>query len=290
MNPDESRPPFFVMAHHRSGSNFLNDLLQQHPEIECLNEPLSMHTRFFREHDLAPWTAADFDPALLHGTLASEGALRSYLLELRQFLSCSRRGRIVGFKDTCLFGKLGWLKAFMPSVRIVFLRRDVRAIVSSVLRSDLAPLWSYADQVPQAFSRLFPGYVSRVHADETVLRATEVAVMSVATRYEMARRTLDCFDHVTLELEGFTSAPEQSLQALAEFLGVEAVPEQLDFLLARHGESRGGLFSSYRSVDDVERTWRRYLSTRQLDVIDDVLRMLQPKAAIGSTLRGAGGP
>ena len=69
MKPNESHPPFFVMAHHRSGSNFLNDLLQQHSGIECLNEPLSMHTRFFREHDLALWTAADFDTVLLHGSL-----------------------------------------------------------------------------------------------------------------------------------------------------------------------------------------------------------------------------
>jgi len=46
------RAPFLLLAHHRSGSNLLNDLLQAHPCIECLNEPFSMHTPFFREHDL----------------------------------------------------------------------------------------------------------------------------------------------------------------------------------------------------------------------------------------------
>jgi len=289
MKPADSRPPFLVMAHHRSGSNFLTDLLQQHAGVECLNEPLSMHTRFFREQDLAVWTAADFDPVLLHRSLASEEALRGYLFELRQYLSGSRRGRIIGFKDTCLFGKLGWLKAFMPTLRIVFLRRDARAIVSSVLRSDLAALWRYADQVPPAFSRLFPAYVSRVRAGEAALRATEVAAMSVATRYELARRTLGRFEHLTLELESFTSDPQPSVQALAQFLGVEAAPEQLAFVATRHGESRGGLFSSFRSVEDVEQGWRRYLSASQLEVIGDVLGMLQRQAAPGAAQLRAGG-
>ena len=289
MKPKESCPPFFVMAHHRSGSNFLNDLLQQHAGIECLNEPLSMHTRFFREHDLAPWTAADFDPALLHESLAWDELLWRYLLELRQYLLRSRPDRIIGFKDTCLFGKLGWLKAFMPSLRIVFLRRDARAIVSSVLRSDLASLWCYADLVPPAFHRLFPGYVSPVRAGETALRATEVAAMSVAARYELARRTLGGFDHVTLELESFSREPQKSVQALAEFLGIQAAPEQLAFVVARHGETRGGLFSSYRSVEDVERGWRRYLSARQVEVIEGVLSMLPPQAS-ACAAAGAGRP
>ena len=66
---NDGRAPFLVLAHHRSGSNFLNDLLQAHPCIECLNEPLSMHTRFFRDCDLARWTHEDFDPRWLHRSL-----------------------------------------------------------------------------------------------------------------------------------------------------------------------------------------------------------------------------
>src|SRR5687767_880319 len=97
MKQIDPRAPFFVMAHHRSGSNFLNDLLQKHSCIECLNEPLSMHTRFFREHDLAPWYADEFDPESLHPSLADQAPLRAYLLELRQYLSQSTSRRIVGF-------------------------------------------------------------------------------------------------------------------------------------------------------------------------------------------------
>lgn len=283
MKSTDPRAPFLVMAHHRSGSNFLNDLLQKHACIECLNEPLSMHTRLFREQDLVPWHAGDFDPELLHPSLAGHEALRTYLLELRHYLVQSHAGRIIGFKDTCLFGKLGWLKAFMPSLKIIFLRRDPRAIVSSVLRCKMAAFWRYAELVPPAFAQVCPRYASRVDADSAV-RAAEIAAMSIATRYELARRTLGPFEHRTVELSDLMREPARWVRVLADFLGVEPDPEQLSFIAARRHESRGGLFSSFRSVEDVEATWQRHLSAQQLDVIDDVMRTVKEASRSGSSI------
>lgn len=282
MKPTDPRAPFCVMAHHRSGSNFLNDLLQKHPCIECLNEPLSMHTRFFRERDLALWHADDFDPELLHASLAGHAALRAYLLELRQYLLQSNSGRIVGFKDTCLFGKLGWLKAFVPSLKIIFLRRDPRAIVSSVLRSELAGFWRYADLVPPAFAQVCPGYASRVEPGDITALAAETVAMSVALRYELARHTLDLFAHRTLDLDDLMRNPVQCLQLLADFLGVEPDPEQMSFIITRQRESRGGLFSSFRAPVDVEGAWRAHLSARQVEAIDDVMQTVRLASASGT--------
>jgi hypothetical protein len=279
MKPTDPRAPFLVMAHHRSGSNFLNDLLQKHPCIECLNEPLSMHTRFFRERDLALWHADDFDPDLLHACLADHAALRAYLLELRQYLLQSNSGRIIGFKDTCLFGKLGWLKAFMPNLKIIFLRRDPRAIVSSVLRSELAGFWRYADLVPPAFAQVCPGYTSRVDASDIPALAAETVAMSVAARYELARQTLDLFAHRTLDLDDLMRNPRQCLQLLADFLGVEPDPEQMSFIITRQRESRGGLFSSFRAPVDVEGAWRAHLSVRQIEAIDDVMQAVRASSS-----------
>lgn len=270
MNPNDRSAPFFVMAHHRSGSNFINDVLQAHARIECLNEPLSMHTRFFRDHDLSIWTAADFDPVRLHASLAADETLRDYVFELRRFLRRSRRGRIVGFKDTCLFGKLGWLQAFVPGLKVVFLRREPRAIVSSVLRSDLASLWRYGELVPPVFARLFPGYRSRF-PDDDALRATELVAMSVAARYELARRALGSLEHLELRLEDVVRQPAACLDALITFLGAPADPSPLAFVRERQSETRGGPFSSFRASDEVHATWRRDLNTRQLAVIDDVM-------------------
>jgi LPS sulfotransferase NodH len=117
MKPSLRRAPYFVMAHHRSGSNFLNDLLQSHPRIECINEPFSMHTPFFRACDLEPWSVDEFTQDLLYPAL--DDGLRAYLFDLRKYLSQSNSLRVLGFKDTVLFGKLAWLKAFLPSLKII---------------------------------------------------------------------------------------------------------------------------------------------------------------------------
>lgn len=272
MSSGSPRAPYFVMAHHRSGSNFLNDLLQAHPGIECINEPFSMHTKYFRDCDLEPWTRDEFDPALLHSSLARHDGLRSYLLDLKDYLSLSSDTRVIGFKDTVLFGKLEWLKAFLPSLKILFLKRDPRSVVSSVLRSNLLGFWDYARLVPPAFKKLYPHYVSTVQPSDWASLAAEIVAMSVVTRHELARRTLPHFDHLELRLDELMQEPERRLHDIAEFLGIEANEAQLSFLQQRQAETRGGRFSSFRSRDDVERGWVRHLSAAQVRVIEDVLR------------------
>jgi hypothetical protein len=271
----ETRAPFFVMAHHRSGSNFLNDLLQAHPALECVNEPFSMHTAFFRECDLEPWLAQDFDPDCLHRTLAPHEGLRAYLLEMRQHLQQSCASRVVGFKETALFGKLEWLQAFIPGIKVVFLRRDPRAIVSSVLRSGLTDFWHYARLVPPAFAQLCPQYQSSAGDDEAC--AAEIAAMSVVVRYELAERELPACAHRTIDLDEFMREPAESLNALTAFLGVHPDAEQVSFLLKRQIVSRGGAFSSFRSPADVKNTWRGHLSVRQVEAIESVLTAIRER-------------
>jgi hypothetical protein len=271
----QPRAPFMVMAHHRSGSNFLNDLLQAHPRIECLNEPFSMHTRYFRARDLEIWGEQEFDRALLHPSLIGDAELRSFLVEFRRYLLQSNRLRLMGFKETALFGKLGWLKGFMPSLKILFLKRDPRAIVSSVLRSGLASFWDYERLVPRAFCRLYPAYASRVPPGDAPARAAELAAMSVVARYELARATLGLFEHRVVYLDELSRKPVQCLRAISQFLDVEPDPGQLLFLGERQSTSRGGLFSSFRVHEEVEHTWRRHLSVRQVQAVEDVLMASQ---------------
>jgi hypothetical protein len=270
--PDpDLRTPFFVMAHHRSGSNFLNDLLQVHPHLECINEPLSMHTPYFRECDLVRWSAGAFDPELLHASLGAHPGLRTYLLDLREYMLSSHRGRVVGFKDTVLFGKLEWLSMFMPTLKILFLKRSPRSIVSSILRSDLATFWNYAELVPRAFEGLFPDVAHRPLPDHDEAKAAEVAAMSVVVRYELAARTLGRFDHRVVELERLVGEPEVALPGITDFLGVERHEAPLRFIRARGIASRGGTFSSFRSAGESGEKWKHHLSARQVRVIEDVL-------------------
>jgi hypothetical protein len=260
------------MAHHRSGSNFLNDLLQAHPRIECINEPFSMHTKYFRECDLEPWTRDEFDPLLLHPSLASDEALRSYLFDLRAYLCRSSDMRVIGFKDTILFEKLGWLKAFIPSLKILFLRRDPRSIVSSVLRTNLLEFWDYTRLVPPAFRKIRPHYASRIDAADREAAAAEIVAMSIVTRYELARCAIRDFEHMEVHLGDLTREPAAWLEAIAEFLGVPRHEGPLSFLKQRQAVSRGGTFSSFRQQSDVQDTWERHLNESQIRAIEDVMQ------------------
>jgi hypothetical protein len=277
---EDRRAPFLVLAHHRSGSNFLNDLLQAHPGIECLNEPLSMQTGYFRNCDLEAWSAGEYDPQRLHPALADHPELRAFLAEFRDYLLRSNAQRVIGFKETVLFGKLEWLKAFLPTLKIVFLQRDPREIVSSVLRSSLTGLWRYDQLVPATFAQYFPSYRSRLGTTVAFeLRAAEMVAMSIAVRYEMAHRTLRLFEHQTLHLGQLTHEPVRSLESLSALLGVEPHRRQLEFLRERQRVSRGGTFSSFRTRHAVKERWRGDLSAAQLQVIDDVLQTAQHAAA-----------
>ena len=268
----QSCAPYFVMAHHRSGSNYLNDLLQAHPRIECINEPLSMHTDYFRHCDLEQWTHGEFDANLLHHSLAPHPLLRSFLIDFRKYLLESNDLRVIGFKETVLFGKLEWLKAFLPSLKVLLLKRDPRAIVASVLRSNLLSFWNYAHLVPPVFKALHPNYVAAEPPSDPAVQAAEIAAMSVAVREVMARRSIGQFEHMEVDLLALMNDPAQVLDEVAEFLGIEPDARQLDFAVRRQVETRGGTFSSFRARDDVENGWRRHLAAEQVRVIGDVLQ------------------
>ena len=268
MDATVSPAPFLVLAHHRSGSNFLNDLVQAHPRVDCINEPFSMHTPFFRHCDLEPWTAADFDPRWLHRSLAPHEPLREFLCELRQHLLHSSARRLVGFKETGLFGKLEWLKAFVPSLRVVIVKRDPRAVVSSVLRSGLMSLWRYGELVPRAFHALWPGYASQAGAAE---RDAELAAMSVAVRYRLAEQCAGLSETHAFWLEDFMREPVPHLRRLCDFLGIDVHPLQSSFLAERQCVSRGGRYSSFRTRVDVNVGWRRSLEPRQVAAVDAVM-------------------
>jgi len=138
---------FLVLSHHRSGSNFVCNLLCENKEIVCLNEPWSMHTDFFKKNDLITWKKDEYDEEFLHYSLKDSKLLVEYLKELRSYMTEESLNRAIGFKETLLFEKLTWLKEFMPNLKIIYLVRDPRAVVNSALRKDMYKIWDYETTV-----------------------------------------------------------------------------------------------------------------------------------------------
>ncbi|MFC9294041.1 sulfotransferase family protein [Streptomyces sp. NPDC057011] len=259
--------PFLIIGHHRSGTNFLGELIQRNPAVACANEPFSMHTEFFRDNDLRPWSAADYDQAVLHPELYAHPKIVLFLQELRKWLVSSPEGCRRGFKETLLYEKLPWLGAYLPGLRVIHLVRDPRAVAASVLNVPEADeLWKYSVTVTRYLEEQLG------HSPGAGLDPFELCLRSIGIRWELARQSLAAFEHITVRLEDLVGHPEDALGRLMNFLDLEPTSDQLEFIADSQRSSRGGRYSSYRSRDAVLNSWRSRLTDAQQDRLTAGLR------------------
>lgn len=260
--------PFLILSHHRSGSNFLNNILQEHPKFECINEPLSMHTNIFRELDLKPWTSSEFNETSLHSDLNDYPDLIIFLKELRNWLVTPYDGHTRGLKETLLFEKLEWVKQFIPNLNIIFLVRDPRAVICSVLKKGEAykKIWKYDQTIPEYTKKYLniPG--------EIVLDPVHLTTWSWKIRTELTFRYKELFNHRVIKLEELILNTEQTLDNIMSFLGSELNYKQTEFIKRSHSQTRGKEYSSYRDINDVLSSWERKLSDADRHYIESNLR------------------
>jgi Sulfotransferase family len=250
-----------ILSHHRSGSNFLNDLIQT-AGIECINEPLSMHTDF-RRYDLELWTGDEFAPTCLHERLSSTPGTSAFIRVLCDWLLLSPPAATRGIKETLLFDKLSWYHALMPSLKVIWLIRDPRAVIHSILHSGLWRLWEYQQRVAPFCQEYF--------GDRSIAPASpgELALWSWLVRQALATEHLTLFAYIKVRLEDLVRSPEAELERISRFLGVAVRPQQGRELMHGH-ESRGGAFSTVRDSDKVLTGWEQGLTSELRRYIEDV--------------------
>ena len=126
---------FLLLGNQRSGTNYVLDMINQHPEIETINEPFSMHLDFFRM-DEEKWTADDVDPQYLHQKLRMLSQTQKYITDLNLWLNAPYP-LLRGFKEAALFEKFDWLQSVVHIDKTVLIIRDPRAIVNSVMKRNM---------------------------------------------------------------------------------------------------------------------------------------------------------
>ena len=263
-----------ILSHHRSGSNFLQELLQHHPHLTVISEPFSMHTDVFRGIDLVPWDAYDYEEPLLHRYLREYPHTVDLLNDLRNYLLCPFPGHSRGIKETLLFEKMLWLRCYLPTLKVILLVRDPRAVVYSVIRHNLHELWQYGMTIPRY---LRDSGEDQPTTDCDLRTPVQLCAWSWKFRYQLAQRHLRNFESVTIRLEDLFSSPERHLESVMGFLQSKSHPHQWEFLRYSHTESRGEVYSTVRSTEHVLEAWKRGLADEERRYIESILNeeMLQ---------------
>lgn len=130
---------FIILGNQRSGTSYISNLIQQHPNVETIEEPFLMHLDFFRENEAA-WKGCDFREDYLHEDLKNLHETVDYIRRFDEWLiedfPCNR-----GFKETAMFEKYDWLKKAAHIDKTIILIRDFRAVLCSVLRREMNRSW-----------------------------------------------------------------------------------------------------------------------------------------------------
>lgn len=269
-----SREPYIMLSHHRSGSNFLNEVVGLHSKIEFLNEPLSMHTDFFRIQDLIPWkTGQGSGPA---GSAQSRvdhlqelPELSDFMKDLSSWMSAAPAGHVRGIKETVLFEKIAWFKSLVPNGKYIFLLRSPRAVVASIIRRQMHDrLWMYSTTVPRFLGK----YSSSIGIDYKEIPKTPLELASYSWKIRMRyilkeRESLEC---TTVRLEDVVRDPRKEVLRILDFMNLSLEQPMIDFIEQSQRETRGGTYSSFRSADEVLNTWKKVLSDDDVKVIDRI--------------------
>jgi sulfotransferase family protein len=254
--------PFLLLGHHRSGTNFVNDLLQIHPDCECLNEPLSMHSTFWMQRDLIAWGEQDYDPDHMHRDLEGHPGAATYLADLHSYLHAAPTGRIRGAKETLLFEKLGWLHRFAPAFQVIILVRDPRAVASSIIGRNMQHLWAYDDRITPRIART-AAFAERSRED-----VLAQVVWSWKERLALALSQSALFDCHILRLEDLVAQPRSTLAGLMGFLGRDVDCAQMAFMQESRLELGATTYSWSRTEQAVLDGWKTRLSEGDVRFIE----------------------
>jgi hypothetical protein len=221
-----------------------------------------MHTDF-RRFDLETWTAEEFVTPHLHPCLREATGTVAFLRRLRDWLYGSP-AMVRGIKETLLFDKLTWCREVFPAARVVWLVRDPRAVVHSVLRCGLWRLWEYPERVGR-FCREYYG-----DPDIDPVTPAELTLWSWKVRCALARDHLGGFAHLRVRLEDLVASPRDELERIAALTGTPVTAGQERYLSRPSRESRGGTFSTVRRGDEVIDGWRGGLAREDRVLVESL--------------------
>ena len=253
---------FVLLGQHRSGTNYLLDLIRHHPAVDTINEPFSMHLDFFRE-DETPWSSEDYEVDILHKCLQPFPETVEYIKDLNHWLNFPFPN-VRGFKETALFEKWDWINRVLCYDKLIIIVRDPRATIASVLRRDLhRSWWDYK-------SRLITYYnLTDVRSVIDSPLLTCAAILKVRMGY--LRKIMGKESCLVVRLEDIVNSNGSEVQRVMEYLGLDLHLEQIEFITETSSETRDFTYSNYRQTDQVLHSWKKIIKGKDCEMVENYL-------------------
>lgn len=245
--------PFLIINHHRSGSNFLCRLIKSNKELRCLNEPLSQHMNVFEEYDLI-----SFDNGYSNEVLTVKEKL--FLKNLKKYMYESPN--IVGFKDTCLYGKMNWVLDEFKGIKVIHLVRNPIAVINSCLRNDMWRQWNYEEVINR---------YRKKNGLTSISSPLDLCIESWKIRNKLYFEEMQNKEALTIKLESLVLNTEKTLQQLMDYLEAEVSDNQIKMINECYKQKKGKEYSVYRRKEDVISDWKKCLNEEQVKKIKEQL-------------------
>jgi hypothetical protein len=259
--------PFFIVGCGRSGTTLLRTMLSQHPQVAIPLESLfiidylrarpkpafSLQKLMACEYELVEWGLEVVPDDLKGCVTAKELVDRVHELYMR------KHGKTIWGQKTPRFVRYGeLLKANYPQAKFIHLIRDPRAVVSSLIRSN----------------------VHQSNAYFAARRWLKDVKAGLALKEEYPADVLE------VRYEDLVSKPEGILQQVCAFLGLSFDPAMLEYQDAGATEY-GGYYEKVHSnlkerpnANRIE-AWRKHLLPREIALVESLC---------GETMRALGYP
>jgi Sulfotransferase domain len=258
---DRDAPVFFVVGQGKSGTTWLRNVLNSHPEILCKGEGRFFERDFVQVaplDDLEKGWLKSVQPTSLYGAISSSEYLRIWIersvwtdgenvdkhlgnlgrLAVNYFLTerlSKTDKKIVGDKTTFSHGEiLNEIGTIYPEARVIHMIRDGRDVAVSMIHH----MWNYAKDVG-AFYDLEPEDLEKRHAyrkDPASAFAeglfTEKRLTNIARSWSILvgkaiedGPVLLGDNYAEVRYEDLLASPEEEVGRILRFLGAEASEE-----------------------------------------------------------------
>jgi formylglycine-generating enzyme required for sulfatase activity len=250
---------FLLLGEQRSGTNWLKAVLDSHPDIRLLMEPLLLHNGgSFEENPLHHMRFSDADkkqPGILHTGLETNPYGQTITKSIIDWL-LTDDGRVKGIKEVDMAFHLGWLLSCLPAIKIIRINRDLRGNVASYLKDGLLKAWGLEKkfelmlQTIRANPELESLYGSLFSTRSTLLPDHQKIALLFAVAKAETDRNLSKQHGKVLRVgyEELVSNPFDTLDLVLNFLKVSFSQQTASYLHETVSQSRAeGTYNIHRA-------------------------------------------